>query len=67
MDQYFIFRRHKIKKQHDTLTPYFSQFDDFSAAEAELLVVIQHSVHVLDPHSVHWTIKQVPSLVTVTS
>ena len=41
------------------------EFDDFSAAETELLVVIQHSVHVLNPHSIHWAIKHVPSLVII--
>ena len=28
--------------------------------EAELLVVIEHRVHVLDPDCVHWTIEQYP-------
>ncbi len=41
------------------------QLDDFSAAEAEFLVVIQNGVHVLDPDGVHGSIKHVPALVVI--
>ena len=44
---------------------YVCEFDDLSAAQTELLVVIQHSVHVLNPHGVHGSVKHVPALVLV--
>jgi hypothetical protein len=31
----------------------------------ELLVVVEHSVHVLDPEGVHWAVKHDPLLVGV--
>lgn len=43
------------------------EFDDLPRAEAQLLVVIQHSVHVLDPDSIHWPVKHVPFLIGVRS
>jgi len=39
------------------------QFDDLPTCEAEFLVVVQHSVHVLNPDGIHWSVKQVPLLV----
>ena len=42
---------------------YLTEFDDLSTAETKLLVVIQNCVHVLDPHSIHWAIKDIPTLV----
>ena len=42
---------------------YLCEFDDLSAAEAKFLVVIQHSVHALNPDCIHWTIKHIPLLV----
>jgi len=42
---------------------YFGELDDLSAAEAELLVVVQDGVHVLDPDGVDRTIEHVPALV----
>jgi len=44
---------------------YFGEFDDLSAAEAELLVVVEHRVHVLDPDGVDRSVKHVPALVVV--
>lgn len=43
------------------------EFDDLPRAEAQLLVVIQHCVHVLYPDGIHWPIKHVPFLVGVSS
>ena len=37
--------------------------DDLSAAEAEFLVVVKHSVHALNPQSVHRPIEHEPLLV----
>ena len=34
--------------------------DDLSGHETELLVVVQHRVHVLDPDGVHRTVEQNP-------
>ena len=42
---------------------YLRHFDDFSAAEAEFLVVVQHSVHTLDPQGVNRPVKHEPLLV----
>ena len=36
------------------------QLDDLSTHQAQLLVVIQHRVHVLDPHRVHRTVEDQP-------
>ena len=36
------------------------QLDDFTAHQTQLLIVIQHSVHVLDPDSVHRAVKDQP-------
>lgn len=41
------------------------EFDDLPRAEAQLLVVIQHGVHVLYPDSIHRPVKHVPFLVGV--
>ena len=42
---------------------YLRHLDDLSTAETQLLVIIQHSVHALNPQSVHGAIKHVPLLV----
>ncbi|RUS72455.1 hypothetical protein EGW08_019787, partial [Elysia chlorotica] len=44
---------------------YIRELDNLAAAEAELLVVVQHGVHVLDPDGVHGPIEHVPPLVGV--
>jgi len=44
-------------------TTYISQLDNFAAAETELLVVVQHRVHVLDPDGIHRAVEHVPPLV----
>ena len=44
---------------------YLGQFDDFSAAQTELLVVVKNSVHVLDPDGVNGTVEHVPLLIHV--
>ena len=36
------------------------QLDDLAAHQAQLLVVVQHRVHVLDPDGVHRPVKQQP-------
>ena len=43
--------------------PHLRHLDDLSTTEAEFLVVIQYSVHALDPQSVHWSVKHEPLLV----
>ena len=55
----------KCRGSECRIFPYLCKFDDFSTAEAELLVVVQDSVHVLDPHGVHGAVKQEPPLVLV--
>ena len=42
------------------------KFDNFSTAETQFLIVIQHSVHVLNPQSINWSIKHVPAEVLIT-
>jgi len=42
---------------------YLGEFDDFSAAEAEFLVIVKHRVHVLDPDRIDRSIEHVPALV----
>ena len=42
---------------------YLRHLDDLSTTETEFLIVIQNSVHALDPECVHWTIKHEPFLV----
>ena len=37
-----------------------SHLDDLSAVQAQLLVVVQHRVHVLNPDSVHGAVKDDP-------
>ena len=37
-----------------------SELDDLAAHQTQLLVVVQHRVHVLDPDGVDWTIKHQP-------
>lgn len=34
--------------------------DDLARHEAQLLVVVQHRVDILDPHAVHWTVQNNP-------
>ena len=46
---------------------YLGEFDDLAGAETELLVVIQHCVHVLDPDGVHWPVEHIPPLVIILS
>jgi hypothetical protein len=41
------------------------ELDDLPRAEAQLLVVIQHRVHVLNPDSIYWPVEHVPLLVGV--
>ena len=41
------------------------ELDDLPGAEAQLLVVVQHRVHVLNPDGVHWPIEHVPLLAGV--
>lgn len=36
------------------------QFDDLSTIEAKFFVVIEHCVHVLDPHGIDWAIEDNP-------
>lgn len=43
---------------------YLTEFDDFSACKTKLLIVVQDSVHVFNPHGVNWSVKNVPFLVT---
>lgn len=43
------------------------EFDGLSRAEAQLLVVIQHCVHILYPDSIHGPVEHVPFLVGVSS
>ena len=43
---------------------YLTEFDDFSACKTKLLIVVQNSVHVFNPHGVNWSVKYVPFLVT---
>ena len=42
---------------------YLGHLDDLSTTETQLLIVIQDSVHALNPEGVHWTIKHEPFLV----
>lgn len=44
---------------------YLCHLDDFARTETQLLVVIQHRVHVLNPESINWPIKHVPLLASV--
>ena len=44
---------------------YLGEFDDFSAAETEFLVVVQYGVHVLNPDGVDRSVEHVPALVLV--
>ena len=44
---------------------YLGELDDFSAAEAKLLVIIEHRVHVLNPDRVDRSVEHVPALVLV--
>eukprot|EP00959_Pyramimonas_sp_CCMP1952_P212024 4437141-Pyramimonas_sp.AAC.1 len=37
-----------------------THLDDLAVGEAELLVVVQHGVHVLDPNGVHRAVQQHP-------
>lgn len=41
------------------------ELDDLPRAEAQLLVVVQHRVHVLNPDGIHWPIEHVPLLIGV--
>ena len=41
------------------------ELDDLPGAEAQLLVVVEHRVHVLNPDGVHWPIEHVPLLAGV--
>lgn len=43
------------------------ELDDLSTAQTQFLVIVQDGVHVLDPHSVYWSVKHVPALVLVVS
>ena len=38
----------------------WGQLDDLTRHEAQLLVVVKHCVHVLDPDGVDWPVKQEP-------
>ena len=41
----------------------WSELDAFTVSQAQHLVVIQHSVHVFNPQSVHWSIAYDPLMV----
>ena len=45
--------------------PTSGQFNDFSTAQTQFLVVVKHSVHILDPHGIHRAIKHEPAVVGV--
>jgi hypothetical protein len=38
-----------------------SQFDSLTICKAQSHVVIKYSIHVFDPNSVYWSIKNYPS------
>lgn len=44
---------------------YVGELNDFARAETKLFVVIQDSVQVLNPHSIHWPVKHVPLFLLV--
>lgn len=49
----------KVKSLKDE-THGHRQLDDFTAHEAEFLVVVKNCVHVLDPDRINWSIKDDP-------
>ena len=51
------------RQVHTDGRTHLSQFDDLPACETEFLVVVQHSVHVLNPDGIHWSVKHIPLLV----
>ena len=51
-----------IASQHNT--SHYTNFTIYKV-RSDLLVVIQYSVHVLDPHSVHRAVKQDPLAVII--
>lgn len=53
------------QKNEDRETPYISKLDDFPGAKAQFFIVVQNSVHVLNPYSIHWPIKHVPLFLKV--
>ena len=46
---------------------YIRQLDDLSTAETQFLVVVQYSVHVLNPHSIYRPVKHEPAQVHIPS
>ena len=45
--------------------PNLSEFDDLPTTQTKLLVVVQHCVHTLNPHSINWPIKYIPFLLSI--
>jgi hypothetical protein len=51
-----LWQIHSFKYQ----THWIWQLDDFSTHQTQLLVIIQYSVHVLNPQCIDWSIKYDP-------